>query len=433
MSKIEIRKISIVDLNADAIVNAANDGLWAGGGVCGAIFRAAGHDKLQKACNAIGHCDTGSAVITPGFDLKAKYIIHAVGPVWHGGNCGEADQLYSAYQKSLELAVENKCQSIGFPLISAGIFGYPLEKAWQQAIFACRDFLAKNPENNLHIVFAVLDEHIQKEGERILKGAGMKDEQKKQQKEMDELMMDPDFARAFMRANDLANLGVIAPHKAKFYNKYDIEWLDSMIQSGAKLKYVTFWHESEGYENNMFSQWYRNAPIPVNGIEYDTAEQYMMAQKALLFGDLDSYKEIMQQPDPAVCKKLGRGVKNFDQKKWNKAFREILFHGNLSKLQSDIEIVDALLDTENAVLIEASPYDDIYGAGLRKEDLLNSDGSLKVHPKEWHKAGEIKQAENNLGFVLMAVRDVFRLHMGYTWYPGEKLWNIGLAQYEDEE
>ena len=85
MSTIEIQKIGITNLAADAIVNAANDGLWAGGGVCGAIFDAAGKGQLQKACEAIGHCDTGSAVITPAFNLNAKYIIHAVGPRWSGG------------------------------------------------------------------------------------------------------------------------------------------------------------------------------------------------------------------------------------------------------------------------------------------------------------------------------------------------------------
>lgn len=127
MSSIEIRKISITDLDADAIVNAANDGLWAGGGVCGAIFKAAGHEQLQTACNLIDHCDTGSAVITPGFKLKAKYIIHAVGPVWSGGKNNEPKLLYGAYRRSLELAVENGCKSIGFPLISAGIFGYPVD------------------------------------------------------------------------------------------------------------------------------------------------------------------------------------------------------------------------------------------------------------------------------------------------------------------
>ena len=109
MSSIKIKKISITDVAADAIVNAANEGLWAGGGVCGAIFKAAGHDQLQAACDKIGHCDTGSAVITPGFNLKARFIIHAVGTRWTDGKHGESDQLYNAYCRSLELAVANGC------------------------------------------------------------------------------------------------------------------------------------------------------------------------------------------------------------------------------------------------------------------------------------------------------------------------------------
>ena len=170
MRSIQIQKISITDLETDAVVNAANEGLWAGGGVCGAIFRAAGHRQLQDACDRIGHCDTGSAVITPGFQLKAKYIIHAVGPVWRDGKHNEPELLYGAYRKSLELAAENGCSSIGFPLISAGIFGYPAEQAWQTAIQACRDFLNKG--NEIDIVFAVLDDAMLRKGQRILEKTG---------------------------------------------------------------------------------------------------------------------------------------------------------------------------------------------------------------------------------------------------------------------
>lgn len=165
---IAIQKTDITGLDADAIVNAANEGLWAGGGVCGAIFDAAGYDKLQDACNAIGHCDTGSAVITPGFALKANYIIHAVGPVWRGGTHHEPQQLYGAYYKALELAAESRCHSIGFPLISAGIFGYPKEKAWKEAIRACKDFLDKNTSADLRVIFAVLDDSILSLGRKIL-------------------------------------------------------------------------------------------------------------------------------------------------------------------------------------------------------------------------------------------------------------------------
>ena len=168
MNSIKILKTDITGLDTDAIVNAANEGLWAGGGVCGAIFRAAGHAKLQSACDAIGHCDTGSAVITPGFDLKAKYIIHAVGPVWQDGDHGEPQLLYGAYYRSLELATENGCHSIGFPLISSGIFGYPKDKAWRKAIQACNDFFKKNPDADLQVIFAVLNYGILALGQQTL-------------------------------------------------------------------------------------------------------------------------------------------------------------------------------------------------------------------------------------------------------------------------
>jgi len=168
MSTIEIRKISITELDTDAVVNAANEGLWAGGGVCGAIFEAAGREQLQEACNRIGHCDTGSAVITPGFKLKAEYIIHAVGPRWIDGRHREPEQLYGAYYKSLELAAANHCSSIGFPLISAGIFGYPVQGAWHQAFDACKDFLDRHKDISLDIVFAVLSDEIIALGRKVL-------------------------------------------------------------------------------------------------------------------------------------------------------------------------------------------------------------------------------------------------------------------------
>ena len=172
MSTINISKVSITKLDTDAIVNAANKGLQAGGGVCGAIFSAAGYDQLQKACNIIGHCKTGSAVITPGFNLKAKYIIHAVGPRWKDGKHKEPELLYSAYYKSLELAIAHDCKSIGFPLISSGIFGYPVQKAWYQACDACKDFLDKHEDISLDIIFAVLNDDILKTGRKVLNWTG---------------------------------------------------------------------------------------------------------------------------------------------------------------------------------------------------------------------------------------------------------------------
>lgn len=165
---IEIEITDITELDTDAIVNAANSQLRQGGGVCGAIFEKAGSAPLTEACTKIGHCSTGDAVITPGFDLKAKYIIHAVGPIWHGGDDDEEELLYSAYQNSLILAMENGCSSIGFPVISSGIYGYPKDEAWQVALTACRDFLKDNPDYPISITFAVLSQSSMNLGEEIL-------------------------------------------------------------------------------------------------------------------------------------------------------------------------------------------------------------------------------------------------------------------------
>ena len=167
-STIEIRKIDITQLDADAIVNAANNRLQKGGGVCGAIFRKAGSAELEEVCSNIGGCETGNAVITSGFNLKAKYIIHAVGPIWQGGNNSEAELLYGAYEQSLSLAMENDCHSIGFPVISSGIYGYPKRQAWQVAIKACRDFINGNPNYPIIIIFAVLSDESKKMGEEAI-------------------------------------------------------------------------------------------------------------------------------------------------------------------------------------------------------------------------------------------------------------------------
>lgn len=165
MGSVRIEKVSITDMTVDCIVNAANEGLRAGGGVCGAIFRTAGHRELQKACDAIGHCDTGKAVITPGFNAKAQYIIHAVGPIYSGGRNGEAEKLAGAYRSSLEVAKANGIKTIAFPLISAGIYGYPLMEAWEVALKTCKEFIEAE---DIEVIFAVLDDRILEAGESIL-------------------------------------------------------------------------------------------------------------------------------------------------------------------------------------------------------------------------------------------------------------------------
>jgi O-acetyl-ADP-ribose deacetylase (regulator of RNase III) len=128
MGKVEIIRGDITKIQADAIVNAANEALLPGGGVSGAIHRAAG-PELAEACKAVAPCPTGEARITPGFRLPAKWVIHTVGPIWHGGTQNESHLLESAYRSSLALAKQYRLRTVAFPSISTGIYGYPLEKA----------------------------------------------------------------------------------------------------------------------------------------------------------------------------------------------------------------------------------------------------------------------------------------------------------------
>ncbi len=145
----------ITKMSVDVIVNAANTGLLMGGGVCGAIFAAAGAIELEKECARIGGCAAGEAVITSGCRLPARFIIHTVGPVWQGGGKGEAEQLHRCYVNSLSLAHKYNCGSIAFPVLSSGIFGYPKDQALQIAVTAIREFLL---DHEMGVFLAAYDE-----------------------------------------------------------------------------------------------------------------------------------------------------------------------------------------------------------------------------------------------------------------------------------
>lgn len=150
--QIEARLVDITTLAVDAIVNAANTALVPGGGVCGAIHRAAG-PELAAACAKVAPCPTGEARVTPGFRLPARLVIHTVGPMWHGGNAGEPELLASAYRSSLKLAQREGVESIAFPAISTGVYGYPLEDATTIAVETVRATLV-HPESLRRVIFA---------------------------------------------------------------------------------------------------------------------------------------------------------------------------------------------------------------------------------------------------------------------------------------
>lgn len=159
LDRIEIVKGDITKLKVDAIVNAANSSLLGGGGVDGAIHRAAGPELLTE-CKALNGCKTGEAKITKGYNLPAKFVIHTVGPVWDGGNNNEDELLRNCYLNSLKLAIQNQIKTLAFPAISTGVYRFPLERAVKIAIKTVKDFLS-NDDSLEKVIFVCFDENTE--------------------------------------------------------------------------------------------------------------------------------------------------------------------------------------------------------------------------------------------------------------------------------
>ncbi len=168
--KIDLLRGDITKLDVDAIVNAANTSLLGGGGVDGAIHRAAG-PKLLEECRSLGGCQPGHAKITRGYNLPAPFIIHTVGPVWSGGNRGEAEALANCYRNSLRLAAENEIKTIAFPAISCGAYRYPIAEAAQIALRTARDFLSATDQID-KVIFVLVSGEIFSVYKQLLLRAG---------------------------------------------------------------------------------------------------------------------------------------------------------------------------------------------------------------------------------------------------------------------
>lgn len=166
MERIQLYQGDITEMHVDAIVNAANKSLLGGGGVDGAIHRAAG-PKLLEECKKLGGCETGQAKITHAYRLPARFVIHTVGPVWYGGEIGEAEQLANAYRNSLLLAKEHGLKTIAFPNISTGVYHFPKEQAAKIAIETIRDFL-QDDQSFESVIFCVFDDENNEIYEKLL-------------------------------------------------------------------------------------------------------------------------------------------------------------------------------------------------------------------------------------------------------------------------
>ena len=349
MGNISVVRSDITLLETDAIVNAANNHLSAGGGVCGAIFSGAGYSELKAACDEIGFCNTGSAVVTPAFSLNAKYIVHAVGPIWRGGDQDEDKLLYSAYYSSLTAAAEKGCRSIAFPLVSAGIYGSPSEEAWRIALTACRDF---TENTDMDVRFAVLS-----------------DEQ-------------------FSMGNSI--LSELLPRKNS--GTQTAAEMDRLRIGNTETDAIFFYRVGDAY--GAFSNW-APTPFTVDGVSFRTAEQYIMYRKCLTFGDTVTAEKLLSSDSPKEQKALGREAAGYIDSVWAGIRQTVAIRGLYAKFSQDAELKRLLLGTGDAVLVECTSNDRIWACGLDKDD------DDRLSADRW-------KGQNILGFALMEVRNMLR-------------------------
>ncbi len=303
--------ITVID-SVSAIVNAANRSLLGGGGVDGAIHRAAG-PKLLEECRTLNGCETGKAKITGAYDLPCDYVIHTVGPIWYGGTQGEEKSLKDCYMNSLKLAADRGIRTVAFPSISTGAYGYPVEDAAKTAVNAVREFIEAYPDKMDEIVWVLFDS------------------------------------------------GTKAAYDSAISETEDrIKTADDKDTGSVRM--IGFYHDYDEY--GCFGNWYP-APFDYAGKHFVHAEQFMMYHKVMMFGKRDFADMIMRTNDPGKCKSIaGQRFPEFDSDLWNRTCYTVVKRGVKAKFAQHEDILGVLLDTGNALLAECSARDSKWGIGI---------------------------------------------------------------------